>query len=918
MSGGLDAAGWTAADAAPARRAPVFGLSIRQRVVMLAVVLLAMLGATNLYLLRQLSAGSARVVAATELFGLLESANAASRAYGDTKYWLADLAVSLLTQSERNAESARRDLDRHLETLAGYDPEAVRVIREETAEFHRIALQAVDAYTDDRRVIGNTLLAQARGHAALVDQRLDALVGRLRAQAERSRDETLDDTAQAGRIAMALAAAAVLSGLLLAYLVLRSIVQPLRDLVEAMRRITRGDMTAPIPPVTRDEIGSMARTLSLFKEGVAERERLAAETERQKRMVETAIESIGEGFILYDPDDRIVLANSRFRALYPGIADLVVPGARFSDVIVELARRGINDYGGKDPEEWLADRIRQHRAADTLFEQHYADGGWVRIAERPTNDGGIVGVYTDITELKQRQFELMDAKLEAEAANRTKSQFLANMSHELRTPLNAIIGYSEMLLEDAEADGNEAAADDLRKIVTAGRHLLSLINDVLDLSKIEAGKLDLCWETLEVRPLVEEVAVTMAPLAERNGNRFEVHVAPEVSTLHTDGMRVKQALLNLLGNAFKFTHSGLVRLDVRLEPFEGVPAVRFDVTDTGIGISPDQAARLFESFNQADSSTTKKYGGTGLGLAISRRLCRMMGGDIQVESEVGRGSTFTILLPLVPRPEPAPQPEADKGPAAATSRRLVLVIDDDPAVRAIMARLLGREGYEVLWASNGLDGLRLARERRPAVITLDVKMPQPDGWSVLASLKADPDVADIPVVMLTIMDEQPKGLALGAADYLTKPVDRAALMRALRRHCPAGGRAGRALLVDDDAGFRALTRRALEADGWSVAEAPDGAAALAALETGRPDLVLLDLCMPVMDGFEFLTAVRSDERWRGLPVIVVTAKDLSEGERRQLDRTVERVLAKGAEEGTALLGAIREAVAGAAEGHREG
>jgi signal transduction histidine kinase/CheY-like chemotaxis protein len=509
--------------------------------------------------------------------------------------------------------------------------------------------------------------------------------------------------------------------------------------------------------------------------------------------------------------------------------------------------------------------------------------------------------------------EIQEQSRQLEAASQHKSQFLANMSHELRTPLNAIIGVTEMLLDDARALRPDDV-EPLERILRAGKHLLALINDILDLSKIEAGRIELHIETFAIAPLIEDVVTTVGTLADKNGNRIVVNLAPDIGRMSADALRVRQALLNLASNACKFTEKGVVTISGARQHEAGREWVTFAVADTGIGMTPAQTARLFEDFSQADSSTTRKYGGTGLGLAISRRFCRLMGGDITVESTLGVGATFTMRLPAsvdaghtVPRPESAAA--RDPRPAPRASRRpTVLVIDDDATVRDVMERFLTKEGFSVVLAEGAVEGLRRARDVRPAAITLDVLMSDLDGWTVLAALKGDPALADIPVILVSIVDEKTKGYALGAADYLVKPIDRDRLVRVLRKLC--GDRASRrALVIEDDDLTREALRGALARDGWEVALAENGRVGLTRLAEQIPDAILLDLMMPEMDGFEFIAELRATPAWQRIPVLVVTARDLSAEERRRLHGGVQQIIQKGADDRDQLLRELGQVLA---------
>ena len=497
----------------------------------------------------------------------------------------------------------------------------------------------------------------------------------------------------------------------------------------------------------------------------------------------------------------------------------------------------------------------------------------------------------------EQRLEELNAQMEltrdeAVRASETKSQFLANMSHELRTPLNAIVGYSELMLEDFELEDESAQViqqiRDLRKILSAAHHLLSLINDLLDLSRIEAGKFNLARERVELKPLIDEVMEFFIPIARRNDNTLRVSLGASLGWVRGDRMRLKQILANLLSNACKFTHEGTITLTVTREHHPHNDLVRLRVEDTGIGMSPEALHDIFKPFVQADNSSTRLFGGTGLGLTISRRLCRLMGGDLSVESTQGGGSSFEVEL-LAPSP---PGLEALSNPLGEDV--VVLLIDDDPITQEIVKRQLAASTLQLIIASDGVEGLMMARAITPDVILLDMLMPRMDGPQVLSRLREDDALKQIPVVLISSQDLEQPLLAMGVDDFLLKPLDRSHLLHVLDRFLLPEHAHHRILIVEDDADVREILSRTLDREDITLLAARDGVEGLELLDQEPSfDLVLLDLMMPRMDGFEFLRRLRQDERWQGLPVVILTAKTLDLHETQLLEQHVSRVYSKG-------------------------
>ncbi len=658
----------------------------------------------------------------------------------------------------------------------------------------------------------------------------------------------------------------------------------------------------------------------LIRHDEAVRTRTAAEQNRLANFNRLLVNSTGEGLYSIDLAGNCTFMNTAGARML-GVKAEDVMGKRMHD-LSHHSRVDGTPYPAEQCPIYSASRSGQGcrvddevfwRADGTSFSVEYSAFPIV-VGRRVT---GVVVAFADATARRREEAELLRAKEDAElareqaeAANVAKSQFLANMSHELRTPLNAVIMYSELLQEEAIDEGLTSFVPDLEKIRAGGKHLLALVNGVLDLSKIEAGKMELYLDTFSVRTTVHEVAETLQPLVEKNSNKLLVDCPDDVGAMHADLTKVRQILFNLLSNACKFSEKGTIRLEVRRKAIDGADWIFFTVADAGIGMTAPQIDKLFQPFTQADASTTRRFGGTGLGLAISKRFCEMMGGTVSVSSEAGKGSTFVVALPArVTKPSPETQGATENSalavPANATT---VLVIDDDPAVQDLMARLLASDNIRTMAALDGEMGLKLARQLQPHIIFLDVLMPKMDGWAVLTALKADPKLADIPVVMLTITNNAEMGLGLGASEYIAKPIDRQRLSAVLAKYRPADNSC-RVLIIEDDEATRQVLKRSLIKERWSVAEAQNGRVGLERLGTFKPNLLILDLMMPEMNGFEFLAEFRKHEEYASIPVVVLTSKDLAAHERAELVGNVEKILEKGTHGRDVLLREIRRILA---------
>jgi len=507
---------------------------------------------------------------------------------------------------------------------------------------------------------------------------------------------------------------------------------------------------------------------------------------------------------------------------------------------------------------------------------------------------GTFGISRDITDRKRAEEAMRQARDVAQEANRAKSQFLANMSHELRTPLNSVIGFAGILLKNKLGNLNPADLNFLERIQANGKHLLVLINEVLDLSKIEARKVELQLAPLALDVLVRETITQQEGLVRDRPVKLIADLPATVASIRGDADKLRQVIINLIGNALKFTERGSVTVHVETDPEDHQPT-RIDVTDTGIGIPKEKLAVIFEAFQQADASTARKYGGTGLGLTISQALCQLMGYHIEVTSEMGRGSTFSVILggkdkPVAPARPAGPVPKPAGKIAVSSARlasdlhgKLVLVIDDESDSRLLLTNLLEEFGCQVIAANSGEQGLRMAREFHPHLITVDLLMPQMDGASVIRALKADPQLCAIPLVVVSIVAEERRGSILGAVDILEKPVAREDLLAALQRNL-LKPRAAKILVVDDAEDARQILLSQLAGEPVETRTAANGREALGVMQTFLPDLVLLDLIMPEMNGVEFLDAIHADPRYQHLPVVIVTSKELTAEEKDQFRR----------------------------------
>jgi signal transduction histidine kinase/DNA-binding response OmpR family regulator len=542
------------------------------------------------------------------------------------------------------------------------------------------------------------------------------------------------------------------------------------------------------------------------------------------------------------------------------------------------------------------------RLIDAMEKISHSGDFSVRVDAEPDPDFNIIvksfnGMLNEVEsrkdQLSQSAIELTYARDEAQQANIAKSQFLANMSHELRTPLNAIIGYTEVLKDELEAANMERSVDDLQWIYGSAKQLLGLINGILDLSKIEAGRMELDMHEFEVAEMLREVVAMLEPIAAQKNNSLHIQIDPTVSTAHTDSTKLRQCLLNLVSNACKFTEDGHVVITARVDGEHLI----FAVSDTGIGMTDDQLERLFQPFVQADASTTRRFGGTGLGLTISGRFAEMLHGSISVESSPGVGSTFTLsvianlqnvnslvendtLLPM------AASPRAHRD----GSRPLALIVDDEPSSLQLLTRIAEQAGYQVSMAIDGERGLSAARKEQPDLILLDIGMPKVDGWEVLDALGKETDLRSIPTVVVTVDDDRRRALAAGASDHLVKPINRDELIDVLKLYCDR--QIGRVLVVDDDPATAALYARGIIQIGYEAETVSNGKEAIAAIKKSNFDFIVTDLKMPGGDGFQLVDEIGLLDLKRKPHIFVVTGMPLESSDKARLDGKVFKLIPK--------------------------
>lgn len=717
--------------------------------------------------------------------------------------------------------------------------------------------------------------------------------------------------------------------------------KPLGRINEAAQHLAEGDYSVELPVDAHGEVGELARTFQQMVKQIRDRDTNLRDNFLR---LDTILSTAAEGIITFDEHGTIEQCNHAAETMF-GYGSQELAGAKVQQLLeLPQANSSRAPFAEEVTDGTLAmiknafdhpaDVRRGLRKDGTSF--------WLEASFRDVPLGNcqlVAGVFRDVTRRKEdeerikqmneklearvklRTAELEDAKSKlelalhaAQDASLAKDEFVRTVSHELRTPLSAVLGFAELLLNPRATKLRENPQPKIQKIHTAGKHLLTLINDLLDVARYTSGQtITLTIAEFELPPFVQGVVEMVTPLLKKNSNQLRLEMADSLRTMRADETRIRQILLNLLGNACKFTEKGVITFSVSREENHESTWIIFSIADTGVGMTSEQMARLFKPFYRVDNSTSRRQGGTGLGLSITKLLCEQMGGSVDVQSELDHGSVFTVRLPVHTPSEAVEQTEDSRNSATPMRRPTtnglpplqhdaVLIVDDNAMIRELMESFLKREDFRVYSAATGEDGIRMARELRPGSITLDVGMPGMDGWAVLAALKNDAHTHDIPVIMVTIAEDRSRGFSLGAADYLTKPIDWNRLHQTLQRYCrpPA-----EVLVVDDDPLVREQFRETLSLDGWTVREASNGREALERVNDVKPAIILLDLMMPLMDGFEFLRELRQRPHFADIQIVIVTAKELTNDDRERLNGGVSQILSKGALTSEELLGRLR-------------